>query len=46
MAGWDSDRARRIGEGQGDLVALINNHVADPQKAKEANTVAEEIDSN
>jgi hypothetical protein len=52
LAGCSSPHHGRIGhrsgeaywdKAKGDIAALINKHVADPQKAKEANAVTEDI---
>ena len=52
IAGCSSPHHSRMGHGsedaywdkaKGDIASLINKHVADPQKAKEANAVTEDI---
>ena len=52
LAGCSSPHHDRMGHGsgeaywdkaKGDISSLINKHVADPQKAKEANAVTEDI---
>ena len=52
LAGCSSPHHGRMGHGsgeaywdkaKGDIASLINKHVADPQKAKEANAVTEDI---